>query len=240
MCGRHAQRIIQIDDNTFLFRIQPFLPLLRTSIPFLLAFIPNPMFLTSDMQKSRSRRGSVSSTNRFPAEVLCRIFADYLLDSDAVALDRTDLRLVCRFWNDIVISNPSLWTCIVVPTANLPWYSSDKPDAVFAGTSLALQRSKNLPIEVIIVFPAAKNYSNSFTNQHIPILCDLLAPHWSRTIRLQVAGANPELQEIFGTASEVCACPCFASSSISFSKTLREQYTSARPTTTQLTSLLSL
>jgi hypothetical protein len=102
-------------------------------------------------------RCPVSPINGLPVETLVQIFdevayvgnSEYLDEIPPEARKVRDLMLVCRFWNDIVISSPRLWRNIYF-IATREEYGANWVAKQLKYVELSMTRSKGLPLKVII------------------------------------------------------------------------------------------
>ncbi|KAA1469082.1 hypothetical protein DENSPDRAFT_834612 [Dentipellis sp. KUC8613] len=114
-----------------------------SAVRFLITSHPSTETTTAPLQRLLMHYNAFSAVSRLPAETLLNIFSHLVLYSD------TPLRLanqsllcvsaVCRFWRDIALSSPQLWSWI------------DLHDTDFA--AVAFERSQNIPIHLKLVFP---------------------------------------------------------------------------------------
>lgn len=98
-----------------------------------------------EVKSSNTREASVVS-DHLPVEILLCIFRLYRDENTTTSF--TSLMGVCRWWRDIVLGHPDLWSRIdIVPTglfSNFQWY--------YGHIELCLKRSGNLPLDITVDF----------------------------------------------------------------------------------------
>ncbi|KAJ3501213.1 hypothetical protein NMY22_g19002 [Coprinellus aureogranulatus] len=101
--------------------------------------------LLAEVQAVRSYRNALAFPNRLPVEVICQIFIA-CRDQDALKEDPREqlawmaVMHVCRYWREIAIAHPPLWSNIAFVYG---------PEF----TRLMLARSRNVPLVVRVRFP---------------------------------------------------------------------------------------
>jgi hypothetical protein len=111
-----------------------------------------------------------SPVQRLPSELLSSIFVTAVLgidDSDSVMV--STLMLVCRYWADVALNTPVLWSTILVSTHD---------SLVKARRKLA--RSKSVPLDITINFSPRVEHSSGVTENVIHAM-DLIRPALWRT-----------------------------------------------------------
>jgi hypothetical protein len=103
--------------------------------------------------------------NGLPPEVLCRVFQHRNCGQDLVVATH-----VCRYWRSTLISDPSLWTSILLNSTS---------DA--NRTQTYLERSKSATLDIKIISDHLKDL-HVFQN---------LSPHISRTRSFIIDGLGP-------------------------------------------------
>ncbi|KAI0322345.1 hypothetical protein OF83DRAFT_1049419 [Amylostereum chailletii] len=114
---------------------------------------------------------------RLPSELLASIFAIGVVDTqEDESLMLSSLMLVCRYWSNVVVTTPVLWSKIVVSNH----HSLDR-------ASRRLSRSKSVPLDVSIHFDPKMEDGRS-TMEAIVLAMDVLEPsiwRW-KSFRLSV------------------------------------------------------
>ena len=139
----------------------------------------------------RSMKNAFAPVNRIPRDVLS-IIPDYLEDGDLIRLTH-----VCHDWRELLISRPSLWTC-------LDWANVEK-------TRVYIERSKSSPLDV---------YLGEEDEKYFPFLNDaflLTVPHLRRLRSLTLSGSSDNVVEIINTHLDNFPAPFLEKLKIRFS-----------------------
>ena len=107
--------------------------------------------------------------------------------------------LVCRYWHNIAISAPSLWTDIIIP----PRRFRSLP---FSCISAQVERSKDLPIDILLhLGDPGEDFDPDYPCGFIPMVCKLLLTQVYRwhSFALRVARGG-QMHEVLDTISKTC------------------------------------
>ncbi|KAL6304393.1 hypothetical protein BKA93DRAFT_733263 [Sparassis latifolia] len=106
-----------------------------------------------------------SPIQRLPNELLASIFVIGVLDGEEEdSLMMSTLMLVCRYWREVALGTPVLWSRIVAGTR----HSLDR-------VRLKLDRSKSAPLYICVDFSPRMEHG-SVTTENIMLAMDLLRP----------------------------------------------------------------
>ncbi|OCH92839.1 hypothetical protein OBBRIDRAFT_725975 [Obba rivulosa] len=106
-----------------------------------------------------------SPVQRLPSELLASIFVSGIFDrdeEDAVLL--SNIMLVCRYWREVAVCTPALWSCIMMG----PRRSLDR-------ARLKLERSKSFPLHICVDFSPQREHRTVATETLMHAM-DLLRP----------------------------------------------------------------
>ena len=83
-----------------------------------------------------------SPVQRVPSDLLASIFSIAVLDGDDEdSITLSNLMLVCRYWREVAVDSPILWTRVVMGTH----HSTDR-------AVLKLDRSRTAPVHICLDF----------------------------------------------------------------------------------------
>lgn len=141
--------------------------------------------LEEELAALRRRKANVlaahSLIRRLPPDILRCIF-EIAVHEDPLLLD--DISIVSRFWRQIVVSSPTLWTYIIYDTSlGLDWYTQthvERHARIVRKLDASLKRSGTCKLYVHL--DACDFESVSMLQQ----VLDLLTPHLARAYYLQV------------------------------------------------------
>lgn len=120
-----------------------------------------------------------SPVQRLPCEILASIFViGVFMADDEDPLMVSTLMLVCRYWADLAVNTPVLWSNITVSTHN----SLEK-------ARRKLQRSKSCPLDITINFSPRQEHSHGVTESVIHAM-DLVRPALWRTKSFRLSVPN--------------------------------------------------
>ncbi|OBZ71454.1 hypothetical protein A0H81_08764 [Grifola frondosa] len=158
-----------------------------------------------------------SPVQRLPNELLASMFVIGVLDRDEEdSLMLSNLMLVCRYWREVAISTPVLWSRIVTGMH----HSIDR-------ARLKLDRSKSVPLDVCVDF-SPRSDLGVVTTQSIVHAMDLLRPsiwRW-RTFHLTVPN-RPQAHAALTRCKE--QAPLLEVISIRISHSMQEDHYSNPP-----------
>ncbi|KAI0344679.1 hypothetical protein BDW22DRAFT_1075846 [Trametopsis cervina] len=163
----------------------------------------------------RTIQNRFSPINRIPVEILGTIFTFLMppyknlgpheTDANAIKYEWHKHSLVCRYWRQIIVSTPYLWSDILIPLR------MGNADALSRFVSVQLLRSGGCPLNVL--FLGAKSYLSPDSTK-IPIATDLLAnTHRIRHLRISISSDNENVPAWTRNATQlevlelVCAAP---------------------------------
>ncbi|KAG6890839.1 hypothetical protein C0995_003272 [Termitomyces sp. Mi166 len=116
---------------------------------------------------------------RLPSELLSSIFVMGVFelgDEDPVMV--STLMLVCRYWSEVALNTPILWTKISV-----------SPHDTREKTRRKLERSKSCPLDISINFEPRMEYTTSVT-EHVISAMELIRPALWRTKSFRLSVPN--------------------------------------------------
>jgi hypothetical protein len=120
-----------------------------------------------------------SPIQRLPCEILASVFIKGVFGADDEnPLMVSTLMLVCRYWADVAINTPALWSNIAVSTHD----SLEK-------ARRKLQRSKSCPLDITINFSPRQEHSAGVTESVIHAM-DLIRPALWRTKSFRLSVPN--------------------------------------------------
>jgi len=120
-----------------------------------------------------------SPIQRLPCEILASIFVTGVFEADDEdPLMVSTLMLVCRYWSDVAINTPVLWSNIAVSTHD----SLEKAQR-------KLRRSKSYPLDITINFGPRNEQSSNVTESVIHAM-DLVRPALWRTKSFSLSVPN--------------------------------------------------
>ncbi|KAK0201828.1 hypothetical protein DFS33DRAFT_1386131 [Desarmillaria ectypa] len=119
-----------------------------------------------------------SPIHRLPSELLASIFVIGVLGIDENPVLVSTLMLVCRYWADVVLDTPVLWSRIAVG-----------PHDSLERARRKLKRSKSCPLDITINFGTRTEYTNSVTEQVVHAM-DLIRPALWRTRSFSLSVPN--------------------------------------------------
>ena len=120
-----------------------------------------------------------SPVQRLPCEILASIFTIGVFKADDEdPLMVSTLMLVCRYWADVAVNTPVLWSNIAVSTHD----SLEK-------ARRKLQRSKSCPLDITINFSPRQEHSHGVTESVIHAM-DLVRPALWRTKSFRLSVPN--------------------------------------------------
>ncbi|KAI0927120.1 hypothetical protein AcV5_007739 [Taiwanofungus camphoratus] len=119
-----------------------------------------------DMLESRLEQAVrlQSPVHRLPNELLASIFVIGVLDREEDSLTLSTVMLVCRYWREVAVNTPLLWSRIVTGTH----HSIER-------ARLKLERSKSVPLHICVDFSPRQEYG-SVTTESLVYAMDLLRP----------------------------------------------------------------
>ncbi|KAI0344843.1 hypothetical protein BDW22DRAFT_1355010, partial [Trametopsis cervina] len=145
----------------------------------------------------RSIQNRLSPINCLPVEILAIIFTFLMPSYIDLQSNRLDVRLhewhkpslVCRYWRQISLATPGLWTDFVIPYDLSPEWTG--PDSRAVSISAQLSRSGDCPLNVIF---GDKAYTLSPPDSMtLPFAKDLLNyTHRIRYLRIRISGNNDD------------------------------------------------
>lgn len=110
-----------------------------------------------------------SPIQRLPEELLSTIFEiGVLYEDEEDSLTLANMMLVCRYWRDVAVDTPGLWSRIMTGTH----HSIER-------ARLKLERSKNVPLDIWVDFSPPMEYGSVRTETLMHAM-DLLRPSISR------------------------------------------------------------
>lgn len=122
---------------------------------------------------------SQSPIQRLPCEILASVFVRGVFGADDEdPLMVSTLMLVCRYWADVAVNTPTLWSNIAVSTHD----SLEK-------ARRKLRRSKSCPLDITINFSPREEHSGGVT-EHIIHAMDLVRPALWRTKSFRLSVPN--------------------------------------------------
>ncbi|GLB38391.1 putative F-box-like [Lyophyllum shimeji] len=160
-------------DELWISRSAPAIsiPLLREAICSLDSRMATLMSQRHELESHLEQAVRLQSpVSRLPAELLSSVFVMGVLgigDENPVMV--STLMLVCRYWSEVALNTPILWSKVSVG----PHDSLDK-------ARRKLDRSKSCPLDITVDFGPRMEYTSSIT-EHVIRAMDLIRPALWRT-----------------------------------------------------------
>ncbi|CAA7263521.1 unnamed protein product [Cyclocybe aegerita] len=148
-------------------------------------------------------RALISPMRHLPSDILREVFIQTLPESDAIMkANRCPLLLthICRFWRDVALSTPNLWTSLQITVPGNPFPSSteepphkliESANKIAVGIREWLSRSGALPLSVSLT----SNYRGQDSLAHKPITASLI-PFSSRWHKLEITSYVPHISNL--------------------------------------------
>ncbi|KAG5352093.1 hypothetical protein E4T56_gene12833 [Termitomyces sp. T112] len=156
------------------------IPLLREAIDTLDSRMATLMSQRHELETHLERAVRLQSpVLRLPSELLSSIFVMGVFgigDEDPVMV--STLMLVCRYWSEVALNTPVLWTKISV-----------SPHDTLSKTRRKLERSKSCPLDISITFEPRLEYTTSVT-KHVINAMELIRPALWRTKSFRLSVPN--------------------------------------------------
>ncbi|KAG6868982.1 hypothetical protein C0993_006504 [Termitomyces sp. T159_Od127] len=156
------------------------IPLLREAIDTLDTRMATLMNRRHELETHLERAVRLQSpVLRLPSELLSSIFVMGVLeigDEDPVMV--STLMLVCRYWSEVALNTPVLWTKISV-----------SPHDTLEKTRRKLERSKSCPLDISINFEPRMDYTTSII-EHVIRAMELIRPALWRTKSFRLSVPN--------------------------------------------------
>ncbi|KAF5382747.1 hypothetical protein D9615_002905 [Tricholomella constricta] len=170
-------------DETWTSRSAPTaisIPLLREAIDSLDSKMATLMSRRHELESHLEQAVRLQSpVLRLPSELLSSIFVMGVLgirDDDPVMV--STLMLVCRYWSDVALNTPILWTKI-----------SMSPHDSLEKARRKLERSRSCPLDITVNFGPRMEYNSSIT-EHVIHAMDLIRPALWRTKSFRLSVPN--------------------------------------------------
>lgn len=157
---------------------KPSIPHLREALSSLNSKMASLMSQREELESHLERAVRLQSpVHRLPCEILSSIFVIGVQEADDPLMVST-LMLVCRYWADVAINTPVLWSTIAVSTHD----SLEK-------ARRKLERSKSCPLDITVNFGPRQEQSGGVTESVIHAM-DLVSPALWRTKSFRLSVPN--------------------------------------------------
>ncbi|KAJ3503505.1 hypothetical protein NLJ89_g8400 [Agrocybe chaxingu] len=139
-------------------------------------------------------RALISPMRHLPTDILREVFIQTLPESNAIMkANRCPLLLtrICRFWRDVALSTPNLWTSlqIKVPGKGIPSSTANK---IAIGIHEWFSRSGALPLSISLI---SDHWHKRDDLPHEPITASLI-PFSSRWHKLEITSYAPHISNL--------------------------------------------